>query len=372
MRVPPGARSRRLAFRAAGFMATSTFGASPGVRMSWSEMWTWKAETPAKRPGRAPGSRPGSPAGSTGRCRTRRSTSVNRSPVSCMPSPESPAKRMTTRSIRAQGRSRSASEVINVTSTADARRPYRELLFTAPGFAESISGVILYDETIRQWASDGTPFPGVAQQPGASCLGSSRPRRQGPGRLSRRVHHRGPRRPARAADHLPRARGPIRQVGADPDRPRPALLHLSRGQRPCSRALRGAVPGSRDWPIVEPEVDMEGDHTLDRCAEVTAITLLTHLRRVAHPARRSRGHHPQAQHGRPRFEVRDAGERRRSRRGDPPRPPRPRASGGAGDRVPLGRAERRGRDRPPRRHEPPRPQPLGAHVLLWPPSRPRP
>ena len=35
-------------------MATSTLGASPGVRMSWSEMWTWKAETPARVPGRRP------------------------------------------------------------------------------------------------------------------------------------------------------------------------------------------------------------------------------------------------------------------------------------------------------------------------------
>ena len=43
-------RTPRLAFRAAGFMATSTLGASPGVRMSWSEMWTWKADTPARVP----------------------------------------------------------------------------------------------------------------------------------------------------------------------------------------------------------------------------------------------------------------------------------------------------------------------------------
>ena len=35
---------------AAGFMATSTFGESPGVRMSWSEMWTWNADTPARVP----------------------------------------------------------------------------------------------------------------------------------------------------------------------------------------------------------------------------------------------------------------------------------------------------------------------------------
>jgi hypothetical protein len=50
MRVPPMSRSCRLALRAAGFMATSTLGASPGVRISWSEMLTWKADTPASVP----------------------------------------------------------------------------------------------------------------------------------------------------------------------------------------------------------------------------------------------------------------------------------------------------------------------------------
>src|SRR3954449_7513304 len=48
---------------------------------------------------------------------------------------------------------------IGVESTEDTRRAYRELLFTTPGVEEFISGVILYDETIRQSASDGTPFP---------------------------------------------------------------------------------------------------------------------------------------------------------------------------------------------------------------------
>src|SRR3954447_22147107 len=48
---------------------------------------------------------------------------------------------------------------IELESTEDNRRAYRELLFTTPGVEEYISGVILYDETIRQSASDGTPFP---------------------------------------------------------------------------------------------------------------------------------------------------------------------------------------------------------------------
>src|SRR5438445_557106 len=89
--------SLMLALSAAGFIATSTFGESPGVRMSWSEMWTWNDDTPAIVPAGARIS-----AGKFGR--VARSlpkaalTSVNRSPASCMPSPESPANRMTTRS----------------------------------------------------------------------------------------------------------------------------------------------------------------------------------------------------------------------------------------------------------------------------------
>ena len=48
---------------------------------------------------------------------------------------------------------------IEVESTEDNRRAYRELLFTTEGVEDYISGVILYDETIRQNSSDGTPFP---------------------------------------------------------------------------------------------------------------------------------------------------------------------------------------------------------------------
>src|SRR5438034_6296262 len=50
-------------------------------------------------------------------------------------------------------------EGIKLESTEEHRRLYREMLFTAPGAAESISGVILYDETIRQKTKDGIAFP---------------------------------------------------------------------------------------------------------------------------------------------------------------------------------------------------------------------
>ena len=102
MRTPPAGRSCTFVFRAAGFMATKTLGASPGVRMSWSEMWTWKADTPARVPAGARIS--AGKSGSVERSLPRTAlTLVKRSPVSCMPSPESPAKRMTTSSSSCSG-----------------------------------------------------------------------------------------------------------------------------------------------------------------------------------------------------------------------------------------------------------------------------
>jgi fructose-bisphosphate aldolase class I len=55
---------------------------------------------------------------------------------------------------------------MGIESTEDTRRAYRELLFTTPGAEEYISGVILFDETIRQSASDGTPFPKLLESKG--------------------------------------------------------------------------------------------------------------------------------------------------------------------------------------------------------------
>jgi fructose-bisphosphate aldolase class I len=57
-------------------------------------------------------------------------------------------------------------DAIGVESTEENRRAYRDLLFTTPGAEEFISGVILYDETIRQSASDGTPFPKLLESKG--------------------------------------------------------------------------------------------------------------------------------------------------------------------------------------------------------------
>src|SRR3954465_1860491 len=89
--------SPRFAFSAAGFIATRTSGVSPGVRMSREAKWIWKAETPATVPAgaRISAGKSGSVARSFPNTAV---ASVNRLPASCMPSPESPAMRTTTRS----------------------------------------------------------------------------------------------------------------------------------------------------------------------------------------------------------------------------------------------------------------------------------
>ncbi len=86
-----------LAFSAAGFIATSTLGVSPGVRMSRLAKWIWKALTPPTVPAgaRISAGKSGSVARSLPSIAV---ASVKRVPASCMPSPESPAKRTMTRS----------------------------------------------------------------------------------------------------------------------------------------------------------------------------------------------------------------------------------------------------------------------------------
>ena len=73
---------------------------------------------------------------------------------------------------------------LGIPQTEESRRSYRQLILTTPGLAESISGVILYDETIRQKTNDGTPFikiiadagiiPGIKVDTGAKEMALTR------------------------------------------------------------------------------------------------------------------------------------------------------------------------------------------------------
>src|SRR4051812_19300563 len=119
----PGSSCPTLAFSAAGFMATSTFGVSPGVAMSRAAKWIWKLLTPASVPAGARIS-----AGKFGNVArslpTAAVASVNRPPASCMPSPLSPANRTMTRSrfwVRCPLRWTLCAVVASVTTTTSLR-----------------------------------------------------------------------------------------------------------------------------------------------------------------------------------------------------------------------------------------------------------
>ena len=134
---------------------------------------------------------------------------------------------------------------IKLESTEEARRTYRELLFTTPGAADYISGVILYDETIRQKTKDGTPFPQYLSQARHRPGHQGRHRREAARRLPERDDHRRPRRAARAPRRVPQARRALRQVArGDRHRRRHSDAVRHRRQRACAGALRRAVPGS--------------------------------------------------------------------------------------------------------------------------------
>jgi fructose-bisphosphate aldolase class I len=163
---------------------------------------------------------------------------------------------------------------VNVASTEENRRAYREVLFTTPGVEAYISGIILYDETIRQKAQDGTPFPSLLTQRGII--------------------------PGIKVDKgtIDLAGFPEEKIteGLDSLRPRLAEYHALGARFTKWRAVITIGEGiptaycleanahalaryaalsqeSGLVPIVEPEVLMDGAHTLARCEEVTTSTL---------------------------------------------------------------------------------------------------
>ena len=165
-------------------------------------------------------------------------------------------------------------DAIGVESTEDTRRAYRNLLFTAPGFEEYVGGVILYDETIRQAADDGTPFaqlleskgvvPGIKVDTGAKDLA---------GHAGEKV--------TEGLDGLRGRFAEYYELGARFSKwravitigdgiPTDACLHVN------AHALARYAALSQEAgivPIVEPEVLMDADNTIERCHEVTSRTL---------------------------------------------------------------------------------------------------
>jgi len=165
-------------------------------------------------------------------------------------------------------------DAIGVESTEETRRAYRNLLFTTPGFEEYIGGVIMYDETIRQSADDGTPFaellaskgvvPGIKVDTGAQDMAGFPGEKVTEGLDGLR---------ARLEEYygLGARFAKWRAVitigdGIPTDACLDANGHaLARYAALCQEA--GLVP------IVEPEVLMDADNTIEVCDDVTGRTL---------------------------------------------------------------------------------------------------
>ena len=163
---------------------------------------------------------------------------------------------------------------IDLPSTEENRRAYRELLFTTAGVEQFISGVILYDETIRQKAKDGTPFPQLLEQARHHPRHQGRQGHQGAALLEAREDHRGARRSARA-DREYRGLGArfakwraVIEIGDGI----PSDTCIETNAHALARYAALCVEGGL-VPIVEPEVLMDGAHTIERCYEATDRTL---------------------------------------------------------------------------------------------------
>ncbi|CAN5846515.1 fructose-bisphosphate aldolase class I [soil metagenome] len=163
---------------------------------------------------------------------------------------------------------------IGVENTEPNRRDYRELLFRTPGMAEYVSGVILFDETIRQRGADGTPLVEhlVAQGviPGIKVDAGAQPLAFAPGETV-----------TEGLDGLRERLQEYRTLGARFTKWR-AVIHIG-DDTPSGYAIDVNAHALARYaalcqevglvPIVEPEVLMDGPHGIDECFEVTEITL---------------------------------------------------------------------------------------------------
>jgi fructose-bisphosphate aldolase class I len=163
-----------------------------------------------------------------------------------------------------------------IESTAERRRDYREMFFTTPDVSTFIGGVIMHDETIRQRSSTGMPLIRLLNErgivPGIKVDAGARPLAGAPGEL--------------VTEGLDGLRGRLEeyhQMGARFAKWR-AVIVIADGL-PTARCVQANADAlaryavlcqEQDFvPIVEPEVLMDGPHTLERCEEVTAQVLQT-------------------------------------------------------------------------------------------------
>jgi fructose-bisphosphate aldolase class I len=165
---------------------------------------------------------------------------------------------------------------VKIESTEENRRTYREMLFTAPGAADYISGVILYDETIRQKTKDGTPFPEYLTKkgiiPGIKVDTGAKPLAVFKGETI-----------TEGLDGLRERLVEYYKLGARFAKWR-AVIDIGDGI-PTAFAIEANAHALARYaalcqendivPIVEPEVLMDGAHSIERCEEVTSTVLQT-------------------------------------------------------------------------------------------------
>ena len=163
---------------------------------------------------------------------------------------------------------------IKVENTEENRRAYRELLFTVRGLGDHVSGAILYDETLRQKTADGTPFaallsrqgvlPGIKVDAGTADLAFCPDEKitEGLDKLAKRCQEY-----VKLGAKFAKWRAVITIGPAIPSTTCIAANAHALGRYAAICQANGLVP------IVEPEVLMDGDHTIERCEEVTVWTL---------------------------------------------------------------------------------------------------
>lgn len=163
---------------------------------------------------------------------------------------------------------------VGVDSTAENRRAYRNLLFTTPAVEAHLSGVILFDETIRQAADDGTPFAELLAQrgmiPGIKVDRGAKPLSGAPGEKV-----------TEGLDGLRERLDEYRELGARFTKWRAVIaittsLPSDYAISVNAHALARFAALSQEAglvPIVEPEVLMDGEHTIERSLEGTSRTL---------------------------------------------------------------------------------------------------
>jgi fructose-bisphosphate aldolase class I len=165
---------------------------------------------------------------------------------------------------------------VGIPQTAEMRRAYREMIVNTPGLAESISGAILYDETVRQQKKDGTPFMRAIAEagiiPGIKVDGGTKDLAGHPGEKI-----------TEGLDGLRDRLKEYSQMGARFAKWR-AVITIGDGipSHGCIEANAQALARYAALcqeagmvPVVEPEVLMDGGHSLQRCFEVSEEVLRT-------------------------------------------------------------------------------------------------